>query len=153
VVVYEGVVTVRHADHEARVPAGESWPSGCSTPAIPPTPAPSKNGDGVARPKAAESQPAHDEPKQVASDLREQNDLFARAFAARKRGATGEALQGFDTFLARYPSSSLSESARAQRMSLLRSVDPARAASAAEQYLARYPSGFARAEAEAILRK
>jgi hypothetical protein len=28
VVVYEGVVTVRHADHEARVPAGASWPTG-----------------------------------------------------------------------------------------------------------------------------
>jgi hypothetical protein len=36
-------------------------------------------------------------------------------------------------------------------MRLLRGGDPSRAAGAARAYLARYPNGFAHAEAEAIL--
>jgi outer membrane protein assembly factor BamD (BamD/ComL family) len=89
----------------------------------------------------------------VASDLGEQNDFFATALAAKKRGAAAEAIQGFEAFVARYPSSSLVESALAQRMKLLRGVDAGRAKRAAAEYLARYPRGFARADAEAIERQ
>jgi hypothetical protein len=95
----------------------------------------------------------NDSADQSASDLREQNDAFARAFAAKRRGATGEALNAFDAFVARYPTSSLVENALAQRMRLLAEMHPARAAAAARLYLSRYPGGFARAEAEAILRR
>ena len=45
----------------------------------------------------------------------------------------------------------LAENAAAERMKLLASTDPRKATAAASQYLARYPSGFARAAAESIL--
>lgn len=152
--VYEGVVSVRHAGREARVAAGQSWPSGCAT----------KEAVPMVRPDAshvvaAQARPIIPEASSVArtaqleSDLREQNDAFAQAFAAKRRGATTEAIASFERFVGRYPSSSLVESALAQRMQLLGGVDRARAATAAEQYLARYPKGFARAEAEAIGRR
>jgi hypothetical protein len=42
-----------------------------------------------------------------ASELREQDDLFARALAAKSRGAERQAIAGFEPLVARYPSSSL----------------------------------------------
>jgi len=84
------------------------------------------------------------------SDLTEQNNLFAEAMAARKRGDSPTAIATFERFMAKYPSSVLAESAAVERMRLLDSTDKGRAASAANDYLARYPKGFARAEAEAI---
>jgi ferric-dicitrate binding protein FerR (iron transport regulator) len=154
--VDEGVVTVRHGRDEARVSAGQEWPSGCVARVSVPTvarpgkganavPAPHVTG-GAPAPSAAESSPA-------GSDLGEQNDSFARALAAKRRGATTEAIEAFESFVARYPQSPLVESALAQRMQLLRVSDPSRASAAAEQYLARYPKGFARAEAESIKRQ
>jgi TolA-binding protein len=89
---------------------------------------------------------------QIASDLGEQNDAFSRALAAKRRGAGREAIDAFDAFVARFPSSPLVESALAQRMQLLRTIDSARARTAAEQYLARYPRGFAASEAASIRR-
>ena len=153
--VYEGVVSVRHAGQEARVRAGETWPGGCvlkQTAAVG-HPDGSRVAATQARTAAADAPSSVARAAQIESDLREQNDSFARAFAAKRRGAASEAIVGFERFVARYPSSSLVESALAQRMQLLGGVDPARAATAAEQYLARYPRGFARAEAEAIGRR
>ena len=49
-----------------------------------------------------------------------------------------------------YPRSPLREAADAQRMNILAGIDRARARAAAREYLARYPRGFARADAEAI---
>lgn len=150
--VYEGIVSVRHAGREVRVGAGQSWPEHCtakvdSVEHVAKDPAAitvSRNGRATAPGPA--SPPA-------ASDLGEQNDFFATALAAKKRGATAEAIQGFEAFIARYPSSSLVESALAQRMKLLRGVDAGRAKRAASDYLARYPHGFARADAESIERQ
>jgi hypothetical protein len=82
--------------------------------------------------------------------LADQNDLFAAAATARRRGDVRGALAALDRFLARYPASPLAESATVERMRTLRSVGSARAAGAAKDYLARYPGGFAHAEAEAI---
>jgi hypothetical protein len=156
VTVDEGVVSVRHGQEEARVGAGQEWPSGCIARVSAPT---------VARPgkSAATVPPVHTttgvgsssavEPTQASSDLGEQNDSFARALAAKRRGANAEAIEAFEAFVARYPQSPLVESALAQRMQLLRTSDPARASAAADQYLARYPKGFARAEAESIKRQ
>jgi ferric-dicitrate binding protein FerR (iron transport regulator) len=135
VAVSEGVVVVRHSGVESRVEAGQQWPSGC-------TQAPVATRASSARGPASPS---------PASSLGEQNDMFADAMAAKRRGDTGEALADFDRFLARYPGSPLSESAMVERMRLLRSADSAHASTAARQYLGRYPNGFARAEAEAIL--
>jgi hypothetical protein len=139
VAVTEGVVVVRHAGIESSVEAGQQWPSGCAQAAVATraaSGASAAHGSGSAAP---------------ASSLAEQNDLFADAMAAKRRGDPGEALAEFDRFLARYPASPLAESATVERMRLLRSADPGRAPAAARQYLARYPNGFARVEAEAIL--
>jgi hypothetical protein len=141
VAVSEGTVVVRHAGVEARVAAGEAWPGGCGSTASA-APAESAAAPMVARGPSASAS---------VSTLSVQNDLFARAIAAKRRGDAGGAISGFDRFLARYPGSPLAESATVERMRLLRASDPARAAGAARAYLARYPSGFAHAEAEAIL--
>jgi hypothetical protein len=151
--VDEGVVSVRHNEQEVRVAAGQEWPSGCSARASAPTVTRPARGGPVAVPShAAASAPTSGVESPSASDLGEQNDAFARALSAKKRGATAEAVEDFEQFVARYPSSQLVESALAQRMQLLRGIDPARATAAAEQYLARYPKGFARSEAEALRR-
>jgi hypothetical protein len=145
--VFEGVVTVRHAGQEARIAAGQSWPSGCvAKPEAGSVHA--AKGRVAARPLTAETGPAVLE--EISSDLREQNDCIARAFAAKRRGATREAIEGFETFVARYPASPLVENALVQRMQLLHGLDPGRAVKAAEQYLSRYPRGFARGEARTI---
>jgi hypothetical protein len=145
--VYEGVVTVRHAGQEERVAADQHWPSSCDAKEV--LAARPAKARAVQGHQAEPASPAPD-PEQTASDLGEQNDFFARAFAAKRRGAAREAIEGFEAFVARYPSSSLVESALAQRMQLLRGVDRGRAAAAARQYLSRYPHGFARDQAEAI---
>jgi len=136
VVVTDGVVVVRRAGQSWRVEAGQPWPAGCPTIAAHPASKPTSSHGVSAGP---------------ASSLGEQNDLFSDAMAAKRRGDASEALGDFDRFVARYPGSPLAESATVERMRLLRASDPARAAGAARQYLARFPNGFARAEAEAIL--
>jgi ferric-dicitrate binding protein FerR (iron transport regulator) len=141
VAVSEGVAVVRHAGGEAHVSAGEQWPAGCASTAST-APVEAASVPVVAR---APSTPAS------VSTLGVQNDLFARAIAAKRNGDAGDAIAGFDRFLARYPASPLAESATVERMRLLRASDPARAAGAARAYLARYPEGFAHAEAQAIL--
>ena len=138
VAVSEGVVVVRHAGTEARVGAGEQWPAGCGQSAS----ATVNNNPVIARAGPAPS---------TASTLGEQNDLFAQAIAAKRRGDAGGAIAGFDRFLARYPGSPLAESATVERMRLLRASDPSRAVASAKAYLARYPRGFAHAEAEALV--
>jgi hypothetical protein len=136
VAVSEGVVVVRHAGVESRVEAGQQWPSDCT------------QASAVASARASSASSAHGP---GVSSLGEQNDMFADAMAAKRRGDVGEAIAAFDRFLARYPASPLAESAMVERMRLLRGADSARTPTAARQYLARYPNGFARAEAEAIL--
>jgi len=137
-VVTEGVVVVRHAGVEKRVAAGEQWPSSCvaaTEVAAPTTPT-------IAPPQSAQS---------MASTLGEQNDLFAEGILAKHKGDTRAAVGAFDRFLTTYPSSPLAQSAAVERMRLLRAASSPRAVSAARQYLARYPGGFAIPEAEAIV--
>jgi ferric-dicitrate binding protein FerR (iron transport regulator) len=136
-VVTEGAVVVRHAGVEKRVAAGEQWPGDCIAPVEISAPAP---------PSVAPAAPAS-----VVSSLGEQNDLFAEAILAKHRGESQTALTTFDRFLTAYPASPLAQSAAVERMRLLRAAQSPRAVGAARQYLARYPSGFASAEAEALL--
>lgn len=82
--------------------------------------------------------------------LAAQNDLFALATAAKQRGDTAGALAGYERFLAKYPDAPLAESATVERMRLLAKTSKASGAAAARAYLARYPQGFARLEAEKL---
>jgi ferric-dicitrate binding protein FerR (iron transport regulator) len=136
-VVTEGVVVVRHGGFEKRVASGGHWPSDCGQPA-------GNAGAPASTPSAAGAQA-------LASTLGEQNDLFAEAIVAKHRGDAAGAVAAFDRFLSTYPASPLAQSAAVERMRLLRSASPARAVGAARQYLARYPNGFARGEAEGIV--
>ncbi len=137
VVVTEGLVAVRHAGAESLVAAGASWPATCA-------PAPAASSVASPAPVAAPS-------ATPSSTLAAENALFARAMAAKQRGAAGEAVADLDRLVSSYPAGPLAESAAAERMRLLRSLDPRRGADAAREYLRRYPSGFARAEAEALV--
>jgi hypothetical protein len=137
IVVTEGVVIVRHAGADRRVAAGEQWSSDCTPPTE--TAAP-----------VLSSAPASANAEPIASTLGEENDLFAEGILATHRGDRQIAIGTFDRFLATYPGSPLAQSAAVERMRLLRLTLPAHAAAAARQYLARYPNGFAYAEAGTI---
>jgi hypothetical protein len=168
VVVTEGVVEVRHAGAEARVAAGEQWPTDCGrTASVDGRPARTGSGGTSAASAAAWSKPAvgpavgpavapsapaaRAAGPSAESTLGAQNNLFAQAVAAKRGGDVPGAIAILDRFLARYPASPLTESVMVERIRLLRSADPALAASAAAQYLGRYPNGFARAEAESMV--
>jgi hypothetical protein len=148
--VFEGVVVVRAEGIETRVGAGESWPTCGTTPfpvAASPAMTPPQTVSPGARDRAGADRPEKIDP---ASTLAAQNDAFSRAMAAKRRGASDEALASFDRFLAQYPGSPLAESALVEKMRLLASRDRKSAGSVARQYLASYPAGFARAEAESL---
>jgi hypothetical protein len=146
VTVTEGVVVVRRAGAEVRIMAGSQWPSGCVRPS---SAGPAVRKRTVATPPAEVESPAATSPSAV-STLAEQNDLFSRAVTAKRRGDARAALEMFDHFLAQYGASALAESAAVERMRLLRATSVAQGATAAASYLARYPGGFARGEAEAL---
>jgi outer membrane protein assembly factor BamD (BamD/ComL family) len=90
-------------------------------------------------------------PGATRSQLAEQNDLYASAIAARERGDSAAAIALFERLVLKYPAAPLAESAWAERMKIFATTDPRRAIDAAREYLARYPVGFARADAETIL--
>jgi TolA-binding protein len=83
-----------------------------------------------------------------ASLLADQNNLFAAAVRARNHGLGREAATLFERLIDEYPASPLAESAAAQRMKVLSSIDATAGARAAADYLRRFPSGFARGEAQ-----
>jgi hypothetical protein len=141
VAVTEGVVTVRHDGRVFSVAAGEQWPGGCARPAT----------VLAATPSAVRASAPASAAVQSPSTLAEQNDLFASAFSAKRRGDVRAELATLERFLATYPSSPLAENAALERMRVLRGAAPERASVVAREYLSLYPSGFARAEAEAIV--
>ncbi|WP_394839670.1 FecR family protein [Pendulispora rubella] len=174
--VLEGVVVVRHGGVETPVAAGEEWPcaSAASPPQQPPLVLPPSRGEGSGRGRDPGSDPGSDPgraqgnarasakrpppapapvaaPETSTSDLSAQNDLFARATDQKRAGNARGALATFETFLARYPKSALAESAAVERWRLLTHIDRASARTAAKDYLDRYPNGFARADARALL--
>lgn len=140
VVVTEGVVVVRSNGREDRVEAGGSWPSTCAK-------SPASATTSSSHPTA----PLTTAAALSASSLSAQNDLFADAMTAKRSGDKGRAIGTLDDLVTKYPHGPLRESAEAERLRLLRDENPARAAVEARAYLARYPKGFARDEAQAIL--
>jgi outer membrane protein assembly factor BamD (BamD/ComL family) len=85
------------------------------------------------------------------SSLAAQNDLYAEGMRRKRNGETSAAIAAFEQLELKYPAGQLAENAAVERMKLLASMDRRKAEQAASQYLARYPTGFARATAEAIL--
>jgi ferric-dicitrate binding protein FerR (iron transport regulator) len=170
--VTEGVVTVRRGGVEARVLPGGVWPEGCdrSSAAVLPggarraavrarsgglahaalSSSSTGGGKGAGLDEGSESLLAPDRPLSK-SELAAQNDLFASAVRAKREGRGSEAVRIFERFGREYPRSPLAESAAAQRMKLLGTIDLPGARRAASEYLARYPSGFARADAQALM--
>ncbi len=141
VAVTEGVVLVRRNGLETRLVAGDNWPGRCE---------PNAPRSSVDVTRAPPSQGAGG-PSSRLSRLGEQNDLFAEALAAKRQGDVRGALASFERLIKKYPASPLAENASVESMRLLKPTDPARAIDAALRYLATYPDGYARSEAEAIL--
>ena len=170
VTVNEGLVTIRSREREESLRTGDRWPRGCPKSAALATPsrAVSRRAAKIealslpsgapspadVQPLAAPSSPSHAADaahRPPSSTLAEENNLFADAMLARRSGKLPLALDKMDRFLEKYPASHLAENAAVERMRLLRTIDPTKAVAAARQYLQRYPGGFARADAEAIL--
>jgi FecR protein len=84
------------------------------------------------------------------SSLAAQNDLFAAAARAKKEGRFSESVRLFSDLVDRYPDGPLLESAMVQRIRAMRDSNPAGLSDAVAEYLARFPSGFARAEARRL---
>ncbi len=103
------------------------------------------------RPSETAPEAAPPTPPLTRSELAAQNDMFASAVRAKRRGQGSQAVRIFERFGQKYPASPLAESAAAQRMKVLALIDVVAASRAATDYLARYPSGFARVEARHIL--
>jgi TolA-binding protein len=148
------------SDDRGAPPASSASPAPQLAPpsnAVPsPQPAPASNAVPAHTPrKAAPAElqlPATSAPEAVASELAAQTRLLEAAELAQKSGLTDLALERFETLVARYPDSELAHNARVQRLRLLRSQHrDADAAAAAQDYLAHYPQGFAREEAERVL--
>jgi hypothetical protein len=172
--VFEGVVRVIAGDRETSVFPGGVWPEGCEAPATrsaradeharvhgarahaaAPVVEASPPERPAAPPAAASAPVAAPAPAPVAapapaSSLAAENDLFERAVRAKQLGQLEEASRLFEELVSAHPASPLVESAMAQRMKVLAAVDPVAGQRAAAAYLARFPAGFARPEAQRL---
>lgn len=177
-VLLAAVRSSRHAPAELpepeRLPAHRSAPP---SPGVAPSPAerapeearaprsPARGGEraAVARPAPASSSSSQGSSEAVPppsastggepAPLAAQNELFQAAVRSQRRGDDEGALAQFDALLARYPGSPLAADARVRKFrTLARLGRDADARAAAAEYLARHPAGFARPEAEQLLR-
>jgi hypothetical protein len=121
VTVQEGVVVVTHAGDQIRVEAGGHWPD-CQPASATPASSrhvPARTAQPGAHPHVALERPPAPTPELLrASTLAEQNDLFAAALAASRRGDVDEAVHWLDRLIARHPTGQLTDSARAERRRL-----------------------------------
>ena len=164
--VNEGSVAVRRNGVEVVLQAGDRWSSA----------APSQGAEAdeaKAGEVAANGNPTANKPKFVtgrgagassakntvgasgsdkSSSLAAENGLLQTAMAARQQGDPRRASELAGELVKRYPASPLVEEARVERMRALAAAGgPAAAESEARSYLADYPRGFARQEANRIL--
>ena len=144
VTVTEGIVEVDTDQGVRMLTAGMTLrvPEPLADP-VPPLPA--------SAPPVSESDPAP-AASSASSTLAAENALLTEAMRLR-RGRQGErALTLLDGLLARYPASPLTESARVERLRALEETGSTdRLGREAARYLADYPRGFGRAEAERML--
>jgi outer membrane protein assembly factor BamD (BamD/ComL family) len=86
------------------------------------------------------------------ASLAAQNELFQSAVRAARRGDDDAAIREFDLLLERFPTSPLAADSLVRKFrTLARLGRTAESAAAAREYIARYPQGFAAAEAEKLL--
>jgi len=156
--VTEGVVSVRAGGRETLVAAGDSWPA-CARPAtapvadVSPAAAPPAHPLAVSGAAGRRPLPALQTPQASArqtAGLSLANDLFAAAVRAKREHRTDEAVRLFARLIEVAPDGPLAEGATAQKMKLLAATDPQAGRRAAADYLARYPDGFARADARRL---
>jgi len=152
--VTEGVVNVRSRGKAIDVRAGSHWPANCESAPAPaahpdPTPAEPKPATGDMSASNSKARPPAPESPRRAS-LSDQNDKFGRAIRARQNGDLPSALRLYREFIQEFPASPLTQNARVEVMRLLMQSNQGAAAQAARDYLQRYPTGFAREEAERI---
>jgi hypothetical protein len=146
-----------HGERLAVLKAGDVWSSE-RTPAAeaPATTAPALDvarTPAVKAPILAQARPTEGAAREAAApgSLAEENRLFEAALAARNGGDDGRAADAFGALLSRYPRSVLAEQALAERFrALSRAGRTALAVAAARRYLAAYPQGAARSDAERI---
>ena len=163
--VTEGVVAIRHAGVETLVTAGGTWPRCDVVGAGPPSREPGEASDkkneasgvatsaSAANARAITTRPAPPAVQAAAasSQLAEQNALYRQAKLERQEGRPTAAIATLDQLITTYPQAPLLEDARLEKMRILATTDPARASAAARDYLLRYPRGFGRAEAAALV--
>jgi len=144
--VREGRVLVRSGAESRFLGAGDHWSSARPSAA---TPAPSSSDTPKARRRRHRPAPLA---TSTPSELAAQNQLLEDAEHARSNGLPLLAARHLDTLIARYPEAELAHNARVQRFRLLRHTGrDAEAVAAAEDYLRRYPQGFARDEARQLI--
>jgi hypothetical protein len=156
--VREGRVLVRSGSNSRLLGAGEHWSSGAAAPQHEPTPEPAPGPVAAAEPARPAPEPPARRTKAErravpASELAAQNRLLESAELAQKSAMPGLALQRLETLIARYPDAELAHNARVERFRILRAMGRESDASAAARvYLERHPDGFARSEAEQLLK-
>jgi hypothetical protein len=146
-----------HGERLAVLKAGDVWSSERNPVAESPAAnAPALDGAPTAAVKAphvAQARPTEGAAREAVApgSLAEENRLFEAALAARNGGDDGRAADAFGALLSRYPRSVLAEQALAERFrALSRAGRTALAVTAARRYLAAYPQGAARSDAERI---
>jgi hypothetical protein len=144
VVVLEGAVAVRRAGRPAVfLVAGDRW---YAEPTRPSPPVASAPPDAPAEPPPARAAPATRQPTRsaIAAEFRD-------AVVLLEAGQHAAAATALSKFLARHRDDPRAEDASYLRvLALQRTGDPAATRTAARAYLRRYPSGFRRAEVEAL---
>jgi hypothetical protein len=149
--VRRGTVWVsQHGERRATLGAGSKWRSRSEvavTQAEPPRNEP-------ARATASPVEPRSSRATQAEGTLAEENRLYEAALAARNAGDDRRAAEAFGQLLSRYPRSVLGEQSLAERFRALdRSGQVSLSVAAARRYLAAHPDGFARADAERIVKR
>ncbi|HTQ07348.1 MAG TPA: FecR domain-containing protein [Polyangiaceae bacterium] len=130
--------------------AGDEWSSATAPTAAADAPAPvrSRAARVSASPAARPAAPTH---AADSGTLAEENRLFQAGLTARNAGDSAGAADAFSGLLSRYPHSVLREQALAEQFRALDRAGRSSAATvAARRYLASYPNGFARADAERV---
>jgi hypothetical protein len=115
--------------------------------------APSGADKPAARPGKAQDVPRPATSGADRSTLAEENRLYEQALAEARRGNSAAALDGLAHLMRTYPHSPLLQNATVERFRILRRAgDPGAAAREAARYLSQYPAGFAREEAELVIK-